>query len=188
MSTTALFTLDDYDHMIVCGAFDPPHHRRCELIRGEIRDMSPIGPEHGEVVDFLNAWSFAVTSRREVRIRIQSSIGFPELDSAPEPDVVWAVRKSYAKRRPEPPDVLLLIEVADSTVQYDLGEKADLYAEAGISDYWVVDIPNFRIHVHRQPTADGFQSLETFAIGDTIHPLTKPDATLDVAELFTCLQ
>jgi Uma2 family endonuclease len=188
MSTAALFSLDDYDHMIACGAFAPPHDRRCELIRGEIRDMSPIGPEHGEMVDWLNEWSFAVMSRRSVRIRIQSSIGIPELGSAPEPDVVWAERKSYAQRRPEPQDVLLLIEVADSSLQYDLGEKADLYAEAGITDYWVVDIRDFRIHVHRQPTAEGFQSLETFAMGDTVHPLCKTDATLNVAELFNGLQ
>lgn len=188
MSTSTLLTLEEYDQMIASGAFAPPdNHRRCELIRGVLRDMSPIGPEHGEMISILDDWSHVVSTRTSFRIRIQSSIGIPELGSAPEPDVVWVVSQSYSKRRPEPPDVLLLIEVADSSLRYDLGEKAGIYAAAGITDYWVVDIPNVRVHVHRNPSPDGFQSVERFAVGDTIHPLNITDVVLDVAELFTCL-
>ncbi len=79
MSTSTLITLDEFDRMIASGAFEPPHHRRCELIRGEIRDLSPIGPRHGEIVSVLNGWSHTVTARKGVRIRVQDSIGIPEL-------------------------------------------------------------------------------------------------------------
>jgi len=187
MSTVALLTLEDYDHMIESGTFDPPNHRRCELIQGEIRDMSPIGPEHGEMIDILDDWSHDVKRQHPMRVRIQSSIGIPEMASAPEPDVVWAVAKSYAKRRPEPSEVLLVIEVAQSTLRYDLGEKVGIYAEAGITDYWVVDIPNRLIHVHRDPTDGEYHSVDQFAESDEIGPLTLPHAKLNVGELFSSL-
>lgn len=186
MSTSTLLSLEEYDQMIADGAFAPPdNYRRCELIRGVIRDMSPIGPAHAEVVNFLSDWSYEVTSRRDVRIRVQSSTRIPELVTAPEPDLVWAVSKSYRKRHPQPPDILLLIEVADSSLRYDLGEKALLYAEAGISDYWVVDLANFQVHVHRDPSPDGYRSIDVHAAGETIPPLHVPDAALDVSELFS---
>lgn len=188
MSTAVTFTLEEYDHMIQCGAFDPPNHKRLELIEGELREMSPIGPKHDEMVTILNEWSSAVTDRRQVRIRIQSSIRIPATGSAPEPDVVWAVLKSYARRQPEPPDILLLIEVAESSLAYDLDEKAEIYARAGVTDYWVVDIPSRRVHVRRGPSADGYQSHEVFGPGDSIAPWNVPDATLDVSELFACLE
>jgi Uma2 family endonuclease len=186
MSTSTLLSLEEYDQMIAEGAFAPPdNYRKCELIRGVIRDMSPIGPEHAEVVDWLTEWSFAVTPRDKVRVRIQSSTRIPELVSAPEPDVVWAVRKSYRRRHPQPPDVLLLIEVADSSLRYDLGEKSLLYAEAGISDYWVVDLANFQVHVHRDPSPEGYRSIDVHAAGETIAPLHVPDVALQISELFS---
>jgi len=183
MSTLTRFSLADYNHMIDCGAFAPPHDRRCELIRGEIRDMSPIGTEHGELVSYLNDWSHDVTSRDVVRIRIQDAIEIPELDSAPQPDVVWAPSKSYARQRPQAAEVMLLIEVAGSSLRDDLGEKATLYAEAGIAYYWVVDLPGRRVHIHRQPTRTGFASIKVAEAG-RISPLCAADVELDVAALF----
>ena len=142
MSSTATFTIHEYERMIACGAFAGPNAKHLELIRGELRMMSPQGAEHGELVSQLNDWSHDVVDRDCVKIRIQSSIEIPQLNTQPEPDVVWAQARSFARRRPQPHEVLLLIEVADSSLTFDLGEKCKLYCDAGIRDYWVVDIPS----------------------------------------------
>jgi len=187
MSTAAKFTIDEYERMIACGAFVGPNEKHLELIRGELRMMSPQGAQHGELIGQLDDWSHDVVDRRRVKIRIQTSVEIPSLDTQPEPDVVWAVAKSYARRRPAPHEILLLIEVADSSLAYDLGEKCQLYAESGIRDYWVCDIPNRVVHVFRDPHPDGYRSRHRFSANDTIRPLLADNLSLDVAALFTCL-
>ena len=113
--------------------------------------MTPIGPQHEEVVDRLNAWSVAAVHPLSIRVRIQNSIGIPDLESAPEPDIAWVVERNYSQGRPTATDVLLIIEVADSSLAYDTGEKAALYAAAGVADYWIVDIPHRCVEVRRDP-------------------------------------
>src|SRR3712207_4046342 len=103
MSTVARLTLAEYDRMVQTGVFD---NRRIEFIQGELREMSPTGPDHEEVVDLLNEWS-PDNRPPGVRVRVQNSIGLPELESAPEPDVVWVRKRSYRSGRPLPSDVLL---------------------------------------------------------------------------------
>ena len=83
--------------------------------------------------------------------------------------------------------MVLLIEVADTSVAYDLGEKARIYAEAGVRDYWVVDIPGRLLHVFRDPTEDGFRTHETFAGDARVTPLLLPNVVLAVNELFAGL-
>ena len=117
------------------GLFDGENRRRIELIHGELREMNPIGPTHEEVVDRLNRWSIKHLPEDRVRVRVQNSIGLPALQSAPEPDIAWVVERDYSRGRPTAADVLLVIEVAESSLKNDIGEKADLYAAAGIADY-----------------------------------------------------
>ena len=187
MSLAATFSIDEYEHMIACGAFVGPNEKRIELIRGELRMMSPQGAEHGELVGQLNDWSHDVVDRRHIKIRIQSSVGIPEFDAQPEPDVVWVESKSYARSRPEPHEILLLVEVADSSLSYDLGEKCQLYAEAGIRDYWVFDIPDRLVHVFRDPSSAGYRTRDSFSANDHVTPLLVDDVSLQVAEMFSCL-
>ncbi len=82
---------------------------------------------------------------------------------------------------------MLLIEVADSSLDYDLGEKSNLYAEAGILDYWVIDIPAQQVHVLRNPGLDGYQSHQTISGNERLVPLLVKNRFLDVANLFACL-
>ena len=91
---------------------------------------------------------------------------------------------SYRQRRPEPDDVLLVVEVADSSTEYDLGDKLKLYATAGIREYWVVNVPQHRIEVFREPTEARYRVNHAFILGQSLAPLAVPTATLDVAELF----
>ena len=185
MSTIAHLTLGQYDTMITAGVFDRGLQRcRLEFIRGEIRDMTPIGAEHEEVVDRLNEWSMQPWLKGKVRVRIQNSIGLPELESAPEPDVAWVVPRDYSQNRPQAHDVLLVIEVADSSLAYDTGEKAELYAAVGIADYWVVDVAGRAVEVRRQPHAGRYRSLQTYSGEAEIRPLTLPEAVLRPTELF----
>src|SRR5579862_5456512 len=106
--------------MIANGDFEAePVRPRLELIEGEILTMSPIGPSHEDLVDVLNEWSITNLPRKSVRVRIQNSVGIPALDSAPQPDVAWVKRGDYSGGRPQPGAVLCIIEVADSSLDYE---------------------------------------------------------------------
>ncbi len=184
MSTIAHLTLTQYDRMIAAGVFDGRERLRLEFIHGEIREMNPIGSRHEEVVDRLTEWSFANLPKGNVRVRIQNSIGLPSLESAPEPDLAWVVRRDYSRGRPVAEDVLLVVEVADSSLGFDTGEKADLYAAAGIADYWVVDVAAGRIEVRREPVAGRYASVRTVAGDDELRPLLMPQVSLRPASLW----
>src|SRR5208283_4894207 len=134
-----------------------------ELIHGEIREMSPIGDPHAEVVDRLEYWGHECTRGKRIRVRIQNAIRLPHAASSPEPDVSWVVQRDYSRGKPGPTDILLIIEVADSSLEEDTGEKAVLYAAAGIRDYWVVNLRNQIIEVRRDPGPDGYRNLATFS-------------------------
>ncbi len=184
MSAIAKLTVKDYDRMIASGIFDGPNHRRIELIHGELREMSPIGLHHSMVVDALAKWSVSSSTEQPVHVRIQGPIGIPEFESAPEPDVAWLARKDYWNERPQPQDVSLIIEVAETSLEYDRGEKARLYAAAGIADYWIVNIPERCVEVFRQPQEGRYRSLQTFRTGDAVNPLQFPNVVLQVEKLF----
>ena len=97
---------------------------------------------------------------------------------------MWVKRRSYVRKHPEPSDVLLLIEVAESSLDADRGEKLELYAEALIAEYWIVNLVDQVIEVYRQPQGQSFQSCRVFRVGDTIAPLALPQALLPVEHLF----
>lgn len=184
MSTAMRFTVDEYDRMIGQGVFDTRPACRLELIHGEIRKMTPANPPHEEVIDLLDDWSHDHTDRAQVRVRTQNSIGIPELDCVPLPDIAWVRRKSYRGSRPKPADVLLLIEVSETSLGYDRGEKAALYAAAGITDYWIVNLKDWCIEVYRNPRDGEYREKRTYEIGDAVSPLAFPKIELPVAELF----
>ena len=182
MSSSLRLTVDDYEKMIANGAFNGLA-RRLEFVHGEIREMNPAGPYHYDYIEFLTYWSHRTLNREEARIQIQSAILLG--DSLPEPDIMWLHPKRYGGQRPRGSDALLIIEVADTSLPYDLGEKAMLYAQAGIADYWVVEIATHRLHQHRQPSADGYSQVRKFERSDIVHPLVKPDAELVLDDLFS---
>jgi Uma2 family endonuclease len=183
MSVGLRITFDEYMEMIADGAFDALRDRRIELIRGELREMNPPGPDHSEAVSRLVEWSADQPIKNLVRVRVQDPIGIPKLDSAPQPDLAWVQVRRYSDRHPLPDEVLLLIEVADSSLESDCGEKAELYSEAGIQDYWVVSLPERLIHIFRRPQKTGFAEHRTAGFGEEIRPLAFPQFALSVTEL-----
>ena len=173
----------EYDRMIQRGVFDARAQRRLEFIRGEILEMTPIGTPHQEVVARLVSWSAPILVAGEARLWVQSSPGFPELESAPQPDVAWVAERNYWSSRPTAADVLLVIEVAETSLQYDRGEKADLYAEAGVPEYWIVNLVDDELEVHREPARGEYRRRTTHRRGSRVSPQAWPDLEIEVDEL-----
>src|SRR5687767_2793427 len=114
MSVALRISFDEYMQMIADDAFDALRDRRIELINGELREMTPPGPDHSEAITRLDEWSIEARLKKLVRVRTENPIAIPEHDSAPQPDVTWVKVRPYRDRHPLPEEVLLLIEVADS--------------------------------------------------------------------------
>ena len=183
MSTLLKLKVHEFDEMAAGGAFDALRHRHIELIRGELREMSPISIWHSILVAWLNRWSFR-HAPEETWIWVASGIGIPELDSVPQPDLTWIRQDISRKHHPQPADVMLLIEVSCSSLSYDLGEKKDLYARAGIQEYWIVDADGRKVHVFRNPSGNQYNESITVGSEESIASLAEPTALLDVAKLF----
>jgi Uma2 family endonuclease len=175
------FTVAEYDDMIARGVLT--ENDRVELIRGEIVPKMPIGDPHIECVDRLNmllvplVWNMATVS-------IQNPIHLA--DSEPEPDVVLKRRPTTASTytKPDPPDVFLIIEVAGSSLNYDRNVKAPLYAENGIVEYWIVNLVDRCLEVHRQPRPDGtYADTRTLRAGKSIDIAALPGVTIVVADI-----
>lgn len=184
MSTSTRITLEQYHAMIERGDFEPREEHHVELIYGEITPMSPTREPHACAVDFLAEWSFDQAPRDAVRVRVQGPFGIPALDSEPEPDLFWARRADYSTRHPRPAEILLVIEVSDSSLARDRGLKARLYAEAGIADYWLANIPDRCAEVRRDPRGSEYRSVQVYRKGQQVRLLAAPGAALDVDRLF----
>ncbi len=190
MSTSVKITVEQYEAMIDRGDFDPIEEHHVELIRGEIvprfgdDPRTPMNPPHVDTVNELNEWSFEVAPRDEVRVSVQGSVRIPAFDSEPQPDLAWLVRRRYSKIHPLPEDVFLLIEVSDSSLRKDRGPKLELYAEAGIREYWIVNVRAQTVDVYRDPEGLIYRDVLTYALGQQIHPLAFPDVSLAVSRPF----
>jgi Uma2 family endonuclease len=144
--------------------------------------MPPIGSEHASVVTVLNKRLLRAVDD-SVEVRVQLPVRFMPR-SEPQPDFALVRHKTDAYRygHPTAKDVLLLIEVSDSTLRYDLDVKARLYATQGISEYWVVDLVNRRVVRHRAPSRKQYTERDDICAGTL--PLPTLDAELGLAELF----
>lgn len=176
--TRHLFTVEQYHEMIEHGIFkeDEP----IELIRGEVIRKLPIGNPHAATVNRLNRL-LAKCLQDDAMLSIQNPIWLG--DSEPEPDVAILIYREdlYASRRPGAADVLLLIEVADSSLAYDRDIKGSVYAEAGIREYWIVNLNRSTVEVYLDPQPDGrFATVITARSGETLAPLQVAGLTIDV--------
>jgi Uma2 family endonuclease len=145
--------VDQFHRMITAEVFSDTD--RVELIDGALRDMTPIGPAHGGGVDYLNMLLAPLVGDRAI-VRIQGALVLDE-DTELYPDVAVLKPRDdwYRKGNPTPADVLLVIEVADSSLAGDLGAKMEQYARAGIPRYWVMDVAGRILHDCREPERFG---------------------------------
>ena len=156
---------------------------RVELIEGEIIEMPPIGPPHSAVASRLNAtFAAAVGTRAIVRVADLVRLG---AHSMPQPDVVLAKPREdyYASGHPQPEDVLLVVEVADTSLEYDRQVKVPLCARAGIREVWLVALPHEEVEVFRAPSAGIYRSDVMMARGDMLSVEALPGVTLAVDQI-----
>ncbi len=143
---------------------------RVELLNGELIDMPPIGDDHMDAVNGLLETLVLPFSGRGI-VSVQNPVKLDQYN-VPQPDL--AVFRYRADRyrtggRPTPADVVVLIEVSDSSIRYDRTVKLPLYAAAGIAEYWIVDLGRRTLDVHREPVADGYSSVRSYG-----HTLGRP--------------
>lgn len=158
-------TVDDYHQMAEAGILADDD--RVELIEGEVLDMSPIGSLHAALVRVLARWLSEVAGRHAI-VAVQDPIHLDDTNE-PQPDIALLTPRAdfYASAHPGPADTFLAVEVAESSLAYDLGVKVPLYARHGIPEVWVVDAATRTTHRFRTPTADGYAFREDI-------PATEP--------------
>lgn len=175
------FNVTEYYRMAETGVLRPG--ARVELLDGKIIDMSPIGPFHGGVTDYLNEL-FVAASKGRWRTRVQNSLRLDD-HSEPQPDLVLAKAAPdyYRKRHPEPAEVYLLIEISDTSLETDLADKLPAYGRAGVPEVWIVNLNELSVEVYRGPNFTGYGSKTILRAGDQAKPQAFPDVAVDVAEL-----
>lgn len=158
---------------------------RYELIDGEILPKMPQDPPHATAIVLVLQWILTLFSPAQVRGQLPVAIPGAASINDPLPDVAVTteVATAYAARHPGPADLLLLVEVASTTLRFDLTTKALLYARAGVGEYWVVDVAGRQLHVHRAPSASGYGDVVVFAAHEEAATLARPDAPVRVADL-----
>lgn len=173
-----LFTTEEYHQMLQAGILSEDD--RVELIEGEIWEMSPIGSRHAGSVNRLNRALGKAFGDRVV-VSVQNPV---HLDgySEPQPDLaILRYREDfYTEVHPTPEDTLILIEVADSSVQFDRNVKIRLYAKKGVPEVWLFVLPESRIEVYRDPSPEGYQQVAIVRPGDRLSPLAFPDLVIEV--------
>ncbi len=157
---------------------------RVELLEGQLVAMSPIGPRHALVVDeLMNLLMTAVAGRAWVRVQNPVT-----LDGAtePQPDIALVRRPwtGYPGAHPGPADIFLLVEVADASLETDTGAKLELYARAGIGEYWVVDLVNNYVRVHRQPAGGTYTSITRVDPSEFLPVAALPGVEIPASPLF----
>lgn len=175
-------TAAEYLRMAEAGVFAPD--ARLELMDGEIIEMAPIGSRHAAVVNTLNALFNRKAGDRAIA-SIQNALVLSDR-TVPQPDLALLKPSPdrYFSALPAARDVLLLVEVADSTLRFDLERKCPLYARAGITETWVIDVNLQRLRILRDPVAGEYQSVQDITGNSAATVQALPDVAIVVADLF----
>jgi Uma2 family endonuclease len=173
--------VDAYYKMAEAGILTRAH--RVELIDGEIIDMNAIGSPHAAITNRLNRLVARAAADGIILVSVQSPL---RLDSynEPEPDLMLMRPRAddYRANHPGAADVLLLVEVSDSSLAYDRGRKLALYAQFGVAEVWIVDLAGSAVEIYRQPK-EGAYSLTERRIDGALAPILVPGIVIDVAAL-----
>lgn len=175
------FTVDDYHRMGEVGILSPTD--RVELIDGEIVSMTPIGPRHGASVDRTNRVLVTAVGTSAI-VRVQGSVRL-DLFHEPEPDIVLLRPRAdfYASAHPGAADILLIIEFAESSIDYDRDIKRRVYAKAGVVEYWLVDLNEDVVHVHADPSNAVYRSVTSYRRGQFLTPRSLPSGVISTLDL-----
>ena len=175
------FSVDDYYKMAEAGLFAPG--QRLELLDGEIIEMNPIGISHASIVDRLTRL-FVRGLGDEVWVRVQNPVRLSDL-TEPEPDITLLRPRadSYSTGHPRPEDVVLVVEVADTTLRWDRSVKRPLYAAAGVPEVWIVDVGGGVVEVATGPGPEDYAAVRQATQGEQLTPVMLPDHAFAVADI-----
>lgn len=175
----------EFDRMLEAGILTEDD--RVELIEGEIVEMSPIGSRHAACVKRLNRLLLRQLGETVV-LGIQDPIHL-SASSEPQPDISVCRPRAddYATRHPTPADVLLLVEVADTSLLFDRDEKLPLYAQAGIPEVWLVDLVDEQVIVYSRPANETYQIQQRFIRGQLVVSMVLPSLQLPVDTMLVSL-
>lgn len=140
--------------------------KHVELLEGEIYQMSPVGPIHVRTINYLTGL-FAVMLLGKVIVSVQNPIRLSNY-SEPEPDIALLKLEYNSEQLPSAPDILLVVEVSDSTLKYDREQKLPIYAEAGISEYWIVNLIDNVLEVYREPIGRMYRTRRLYQPGEAV--------------------
>lgn len=174
-------TVDDYHRMAQAGIFHDGS--RVELVEGELIDMAPIGSLHASVVTSLSMF-FARNVGDHAIVSTQNSVSLPP-DSEPQPDIMLLRPRAdrYRDALPASTNVLLLIEVSDTTLAYDRDVKLPLYARHGIPEVWLIDLKGEQLEIHLEPDAHGYRKILRPERRETIAP-TRVHVRFPLSEIW----
>lgn len=175
------FSADDYQRMGQTGILSSED--RVELIDGEVVATSPIGPRHSACIDRANRALVILLGDMAI-VRIQSSVRLDRYNE-PEPDLVLLRPQVdfYASRLPGPADILLIIEVAESSLDYDREVKAPLYAGSGVPEYWIADLNSEQLVCYSDQADGAYRTLRRHRRGESVTPVHLPGFSIGVDEL-----
>lgn len=175
------FTVDDYHRMVRAGILTEDD--RVELLEGEIVEMVPIGSRHQACVDRLNEL-LARRAAEQAILRVQGPIVLGER-SEPQPDLILLRRRPdfYATSHPRPQHVLLVIEVAETSADYDRQVKMPLYARAGVPEVWLVDLEGQAVEVYRKPAGGTYEDMRRLQAPHRLSVEALPRAEVAIEEI-----
>lgn len=173
------WSTEEYHQMASAGLLDETD--RVELIEGELVDMAPIGSKHAFNVDrFARAIQLAVG--KAFFVRVQNPILLGE-HSEPQPDIAVVKDKNYAKSHPGAEDVLLVVEVSDTTLDYDRDVKLSLYARHGIPEVWLLDVNANELTIYREPVEGQYRLIRKPTASEVVSPMHVPGVAITLAEV-----
>lgn len=173
---------DQFEEMGRTGILGPK--ARVELIEGEMIEMAPIASRHAAAVAFLSRY-FERAVGDSALVWVQSPLRLAD-DSEPQPDLMLLrpTADRYRSAHPRPPDVLLLVEIADTTLGFDRDTKLPLYARHAVPEVWILDLATERLEIYREPAAGGYRRKLERSGTESIAPAALPAASLQVGTLF----
>ena len=182
-ATRHKLSVEDYHKLGAAGILTEDN--RVELINGELIDMAPIGSLHASVVSTLSMFFARHVGDRAI-VSTQNPVILPP-DSEPQPDIALLKPRAdrYRNALPTATDAMLIIEAADTTLDYDRTIKLPRYASHGIPEMWIVDLQSRRVEVYREPGTDRYSQFVELRTGDVAAPSMLPTVTLGVDEIFS---
>jgi len=182
---TMLWTKNLYYAAADGGVFD---QKQVELIEGEIIEMSPMSSKHGMVIHLVQKVLERIFTDGYL-VAAQTPLDLGDV-SEPQPDIAIYTGSAFDYLDTKPTQALLVVEVADSSLRYDRGQKASLYAKANITDYWIINLQDGTLEVYRTPIATptqtyshGYKVISSLKAQDTVSPLAAAETQISVAEL-----